>query len=457
MFKKLNPSLSFLLLAIFLWALQYGFDIIKGDGDGKITFGDIYIFVGFVQVFLIVSALFWLPELIRRLKGNFASTSEDFLKRNTISFFLCLALFFVVVIDLFGFTFFDKKEIERAYRASNYRVQHPCFHHGLVQNMEVEAFWGDIEYPFYTNSFAFRDSAVFEAKQNLDKKQIVFIGDSFTEGVGVNYEDTFFGEMRKEFSNNNDIELWNAGCVSYSPLIYYNKIKYYTEVENLKIDYLWVFIDGSDIQDELNYKKFQPNCNEKHTPKAGMADYYRYKIIHDNSLFDIYKNHSLWVRLISNTYKNFFTNQNADEKMFYYNNRLNWLSDDEVYQDWGKEGVELAKKHMQSLADLCKQKNIKLTIAVYPWPSMVNNYDRQLKIWTDFSQKNNISLINLFTVFEEKAKETSLNQVDKKYFIEGDGHWNAEGHLLVKQTIKTPFEKIILKEIKADSLINLAE
>ncbi len=47
MFKKLNPSLSFLLYAVVLWLLQYGFDVLVGDGDGKITFLNAYIFIGF--------------------------------------------------------------------------------------------------------------------------------------------------------------------------------------------------------------------------------------------------------------------------------------------------------------------------------------------------------------------------------------------------------------------------
>ena len=356
------------------------------------------------------------------------------------------------MIDFFGFAFFNEKEVDRIYKASYYRTPHPCFHHGLVQNMAVEGVWGDIKYPLYTNSFAFKDSSVFEAKQDLNKKQVVFIGDSFTEGVGVVYEDTFFGQMRKEFAKNDSIELWNAGCISYSPFLYYNKIKYYTEIENLKIDYLFVFIDGSDIQDEINYKDHQPKCDEKFVPKAGTIEYYRYNIRDDKSLFDIYKNHSLLIRLISNTSKKIFTNEESDKNIKYINNRLAWIDNEEVYQEWGKEGIKLAENYMQELVKLCSEKNIKLTIAVYPWPGMINNHKRQLDIWENFAQKNNTPLINLFIPFAQKVKETSLNEVSKKYFIEGDGHWNKKGHELVKESIKIPFEKIVLNINKVDSL-----
>ena len=167
---------------------------------------------------------------------------------------------------------------------------------------------------------------------------------------------------------------------------------------------------------------------------------------------DIYKNHSLLVRLVSNTYNKFFADPEADEKIKYISNRLSWIDNDAVYQEWGKEGIKLAENHMQTLVELCKEKNIKLTIAVYPWATMINNHDRQLQTWKDFTQKNNIHFINLFPVFEEKVKETSFEQVNKRYFIQGDGHWNAEGHKLVKETIKTPFEEVVLGIEEIDSL-----
>jgi lysophospholipase L1-like esterase len=446
MFKKLNPSLSFLFIAVLLWLLQYGFDVLVGDGDGKITFLNAYVFIGFVQVFLIISALLWLPEVIRRFKGSFASTSQDFLKRNAMSVFVCFILFFVILIDFFGFIIYDKKNQAKDYKSSHYRTSHPCFHHGLVQNRAAQTNWGDNEYMHYTNSFAFKDSAIFEAKQNLDKKQVVFIGDSFTEGIGEPYETTFFGYTRKNFESNAAIELWNAGCVSYSPLIYYNKIKYYTEVENLKIDYLWVFLDPSDIQDEVDYKEFEPKCNEKFIPRAKTEIDYFYDIKKDKNIFDIYFNHSLLYELIPIFYKALFPTAEQEKSKIYQKNRIKWVYDDAVYQEWGKEGVKRAENHMQKLADLCKEKNIKLTMVIYPWLDIIDKEERQVKIWTDFTAKNNISLINLFPVFSQKVKETSLEKVNKIYFLEGDVHWNAEGNRLIAESIKKPFEEMLLNE-----------
>lgn len=454
MIKKLNPSLSFLLFAVLLWLLQYGFDVLVGDGDGKITFLNAYIFIGFVQVFLIISALLWLPEVIRKLKGNFALTSQDFLKRNAMSVFICFILFFVILIDFFGFMIYNKKIQAKDYKLSHYRTSHPCFHHGLVQNMAAQTNWGNNEYMHYTNSFAFKDSAVFEAKQNLNKEQIVFIGDSFTEGIGEPYETTFFGSTRTNFESNKNIELWNAGCASYSPLVYYNKIKYYTEVENLKIDYLWVFLDPSDIQDEVDYKEFEPKCDEKFIPKEKTKLDYIYDIKNDKNIFDIYSNHSLLFALTPIFYKTVFPTAEQEKSANYQKNRIKWIYDDAVYQEWGKEGGERAENHMQKLVNLCKEKNIKLTMVIYPWLDIIDKGERHVNIWTDFTTKNNIPLINLFPVFSQKLKETSLEEVNKNYFLEGDVHWNAEGNNLVAESIKKPFEEMLLniKVEQTDSL-----
>ena len=54
------------------------------------------------------------------------------------------------------------------------------------------------------------------------KYKYAFLGDSFTEGLGLNYSDTFAG-MLSDYSR---YEIINMGVTSYSPIIYWNKIKW---------------------------------------------------------------------------------------------------------------------------------------------------------------------------------------------------------------------------------------
>ena len=84
------------------------------------------------------------------------------------------------------------------------------------------------------------------------------MGDSFVEGLGLDYDETFVGlvdSMLRE--GERAIETLNAGVVSYSPKLYYLKLKGLVD-SGLKIDQAIVFVDISDIQDEIVYEQFRP-------------------------------------------------------------------------------------------------------------------------------------------------------------------------------------------------------
>jgi len=72
-------------------------------------------------------------------------------------------------------------------------------------------------------------------------------------------------------------EILNAAAVSYSPRIYYLKTKYLIEEKGLVFDELYVFIDISDIQNEIVYQNFYPG-------QPGLTGRFRYKIY--NSLIN---------------------------------------------------------------------------------------------------------------------------------------------------------------------------
>ena len=87
-----------------------------------------------------------------------------------------------------------------------------------------------------------------ENLKNDNLQNILFIGDSFTEGLEADYEKTFVG-LYEKYSKN---KVFNLAVTSYSPIIYFNKIKYYID-RGLKAKHVIVFIDISDIDDEKNY------------------------------------------------------------------------------------------------------------------------------------------------------------------------------------------------------------
>ena len=82
--------------------------------------------------------------------------------------------------------------------------------------------------------------------------RLLLLGDSFVEGMGFSYGDTFAGRLAHELKAEG-IEVLNGGTRSHSPKLYYLKLRYLTEVRGFKFDEVYVFVDISDIQDEIVY------------------------------------------------------------------------------------------------------------------------------------------------------------------------------------------------------------
>ena len=99
-------------------------------------------------------------------------------------------------------------------------------------------------------------------------RRILLIGDSFTEGIGQPFENTFAGLLAQEGAKRaNKVEFLNAGVASYSPTIYYAKIKYLLD-KGLQFDEVVLLSDSSDVEDEASSyfcidedPKYRKYCN----------------------------------------------------------------------------------------------------------------------------------------------------------------------------------------------------
>lgn len=110
-----------------------------------------------------------------------------------------------------------------------------------------------------------------------------------------------------------------------------------------------------------------------------------------------------------------------------------WTMSDKLYEEFGRKGLEKAGLYMGKLVELAKKHDIKLTIAVYPWPAQIYHNDlnsRQVAFWKKFATENNIGFLNYFPCFIKLNKDKPLKTLDE-YFIERDIHWNEKGHGLI--------------------------
>lgn len=99
----------------------------------------------------------------------------------------------------------DVGKIER-----KYRIRSTVYHHDLAPSVEAIGVWGTRQYRVRTNSLGFKDKAIRQVPVKSPGRRILFIGDSFTEGIGLGFERTFVGIIGDELSNQG-IDVLNAG------------------------------------------------------------------------------------------------------------------------------------------------------------------------------------------------------------------------------------------------------
>jgi len=355
-----------------------------------------------------------------------------------ISFFTCDFLAANIYKLINGYSWNDslwfKNKVEK-----RYRIKSDIYHHDLAKNKEIKnARYRNFEYKVYTNSLGFKDKMVRDVPFSADRYRIIFIGDSFTEGVGLNYEDTFVGRIDEELSKKG-IEVFNAAVCSYSPTIYWRKIKYLIEDVGLKFNELVVFMDMSDVPDEALYYCLDEDGNVASRDSAeylervsgiengGTASYVKRILgnlklaMKDNSILTYFAFMNLRIRL--NVFKHQeFAIQTA------------WSLNKNIYTRFGEKGLKKGALYMDKLNSLLKAHNIKLTVAVYPWPQQVycNDVDSiQELYWRNWCEKNGVPFIDYFPYFSVGKTAKERNYTINKYYMEGDCHCNKEGHKLI--------------------------
>lgn len=349
--------------------------------------------------------------------------SEVFVKHPAITVVAALAII-ILTIDVGLGTLLLPKAIG---------VQHAYYHHGFPKNLNVVRDWGGRTYRFYTNWLGLVDESDKEFPLSSEKHRIVVLGDSFTEGLGVEFNKSFVGRLKQQ-ADKYDIEIYNGAVTSYSPKLYYLKAKYLIEKRNFKFDEIVVFVDISDIQDELLYECFQSHDGILQSKQ---------QIINEVSSF--LKQHSLVYFYANNVLhgkEGMPVECNAELLGDnWFDERSRWTIEEEIFTRWGMRGLDLAAYQIKALKNLCDKHGIKLSLAVYPWYTQIHSGDNnsiQELFWGDFCITNNIDFIDLFPVF---FNGDDPEHFYAKYFIPGDDHWNENGHRLVADALIRHYEK----------------
>lgn len=348
--------------------------------------------------------------------------------KRIFAYSILYGILFLVTDSLIGEWVLKKTMPIEVISTMHYDPYNPYYDHSLKPNLNTERFWNQ-SYSLCSDNNGWRMSCSNEV--NSKKKfKYAFIGDSFTEGLGVSYEKSFVGIFQKQ--NPSTV---NLGVMSYAPTIYYEKIKYFIS-KGFQFENLIVAVDMSDIQDEsINYSKNFDNRN---------INIIRIKQKIHNT-FPITSKIILIIRNIN-------TNKQSETKDLvtsYSYARSSWGFNpiESAYGELGVDGgINRSLKKMTALYELAKKNKIKLSVAVYPWPNQMKyelKDSKQVQIWQNFCEEKCEKFVDIFKEIEKIAEKKKFNKDDliQKYYIEGDVHFNLEGNELTGKALIDAFKE----------------
>jgi hypothetical protein len=335
------------------------------------------------------------------------------------------------------------------------RYPHPVYHHALLPDFDGYDHWGDHRYKFYTNSLGFRDASVRTVPASPSGRRVLLIGDSFAEGTGVDFEDSFAGRVFLAGRRRPEpIEFLDAGVISYSPTLYLRKIRYLID-QGLRFDEVVVFSDVSDVYDEATnyfchdddprYQAYCPQaerafyaslCGSAATPVCQAGEHLAYS----RPPLEAFLTRHFVVTDRLRARAKFRIQQwlgNRKREMLALTSESAWLYPgsglERAYAPLGIDGgIARSTEKMRLLADLLRQRGIALTIAVYPWPVQLARsapQNRQAALWRDFCASRCKAFIDVTPVFA--AATRGRDDWYERLFIPGDFHYSPAGHDLM--------------------------
>lgn len=317
---------------------------------------------------------------------------------------------------------------------TNYRIQDAVYNHTLISSYRGSGFFRDYEYPVCTDGSGFKSdcNSNLSAKKRVD---IAFIGDSFTEGIGLPYENTFVGIFAK---NNPNISVSNLGVSSYSPSIYLQKIRYFLE-QGYNFDEVVVFVDISDIQDEAIYYDtqgktvigMQPISEKKNTGASS------------NMNFDMLKNVQMFSQdklpLLHLALMKFIKTPATVYQYDFPRGAWTYNSNSHGYGDIGVGGaIRKSVTKMNELHSLLAAHGTKLSVGIYPWPGQIlydTENSNQVLVWKEFCKDKCKAFYNAFPIFFREANIHGKQWVINKYYINNDVHFNTDGNKIIADVL----------------------
>ena len=361
--------------------------------------------------------------------------------KHSLGIVLALLIFLVLYIPVdFAFGILRNRPesadpaVEKAAPIESIRMADSHFHHGLKPSFQQDEQWGPMSYTLTTNQLGFKDAETRDVSLEPDHYRIVFIGDSFTEGIGYPHDLTFVGQIDKSLSGWG-IEVLNAGVVSYSPKLMFLKLDHLLRMVGLRFNELAMFIDCSDAIDEIDYSKIRfeelkerelvPETMEFAELHKGPQHWYEYSLLYRTVARTLFKADP-WKRIT-------YVNRSTGREFAHYGQRSDWAHDQRLFESWAKEGLESGAFYVSKILELGEEFGFKTSICIYPWPKEIRlgkDYSLNVQFWSKYCQAHQLPLIDLYPAFTTGLPP---KEAVNEFFIPKDSHWNEAGHRRVAE------------------------
>ena len=279
-------------------------------------------------------------------------------------------------------------------------------------------------------------------KKEKNKDNIFIFGDSFTFGVGLEFEKTFAGLMALNLKEYN---IYNFAVGSYSPSVHLFKLKKAIS-SGLIPKKIFVFLDLTDVSDEAtrwSYSKnqnqatlstnriFKESLNQKNNFKKN-----NFKLLTNISTYINYNMRNIRNQ-ISSSLKNDYKIKTNIQGNFTYT-KLDELDSRFWKKGTFNEGISSIKNNFKEIKKISIENNFDVNLVIYPWADTLV-FCQEIFDWSDFARslcdfKNcrTIDSIPEFSNYKNKNKSWSTDL----YFL-NDEHFNIQGaYLLYKTVIK---------------------
>lgn len=352
----------------------------------------------------------------------------------------------ILIIIIIGFLDLVSGSILIPENFQSFRIRSNWYHHDISPDASVITNWGQKFYRFYSNSLGFRDSIVREVPLKSDQHRILFLGDSHTEAVGVDFQDSFAGRLAAQ-AEESGVEILNGSAVSYSPRIHYLKGRYLIEEKGLDVDEIFVVIDMSDLNNEIAYESFEPRAESA----FGVSLRRFFNKMSDHSLLVYLTNNFIKERRNKFFYEHMAIKERADFELYAtffsafkdadllndpdFHHVSRWLENEE-FRELAKYSLALGQKNIASLNELCRTRGISLSLSVHPWQDQILKGDTTnmyVESWRTFSKDNGIRFVNLYPVFIDHSNPVVTASQN---YIPHDNHWNERGHARVADALE---------------------